>query len=49
MTDLWPQPTSEPISGEAVLHRQLRLACCAPMVDRNDFDTATPAVIDLCD
>lgn len=49
MTDLWPLLTSEPINGDTVIHRQLRPAGCAVILDRNDFDTATPAVIGLCD
>lgn len=49
MPDLWPLLTGEPIDGDTVIHRQLRPAGCAVVVDRDDFDTATPAVIGLCD
>lgn len=49
MPDLWPLLTGEPIDGDTVIHRQLRPAGCAVVVDRDDFGTATPAVIGLCD
>lgn len=49
MPDRWPLLTDEPLNGDTVIYRQLRPAGCAVAVDRSDFDTATPAVIGLCD
>ncbi len=49
MREVWPLLTAEPISGDTVIHRQLRPASCAIAVDRNDFNATTPAVIGLCD
>jgi hypothetical protein len=46
---MWPLLTHEPLDGDTVIHRQLRPAGCAVAVDRTDFGTATPAVIELCD
>lgn len=48
MHDLWPLLTSEPLDGDTVILRQLRPAGCAVTVDRNDFASATGAVIELC-
>jgi hypothetical protein len=48
MPDLWPLLTGEPLNGDRVIHRQLRPAGCAVAVDRTDFESATQAVIELC-
>jgi hypothetical protein len=48
MSDLWPLLTGEPLNGDTVIHRQLRLAGCAVPVDRTDLESAAHAVIGLC-
>lgn len=37
---MWPLLTNEPIDGDAVIHRQLRPAECAVLVDRADLPAA---------
>ena len=48
MPDLWPLLTGEALNGDTVIHRQLRPAGCAIAVNRNDFESATGAIIGLC-
>jgi hypothetical protein len=48
MADLWPLLTGDPLDGDTAINRQLRPAGCAVAVDRNDFESARHAVIELC-
>jgi hypothetical protein len=45
---MWPLLTNEPMDGDAMVHRQLRPAGCAVLVDRTDLAGAARAVVDLC-